>query len=363
MKFLFIHPFGIGDVIFSLAAAEALGRRGHTVDYLCNERTEGLLCLCPRVRRTHRFDRSAVRADLKAGRWTAVIGTYRKLRAELAAEKYDAAIDFSMGREYAVLAWAAGIRRRIGWDYKGRGRWLTDRVKVTGFDDRSPRDCAMDLARLADPAIEPAEMPAYPKLTSAACAAAEKWAKAKMGGAPWIVVAPGGGESWGRDAHYKQWPAASWSELTRLILEETRASVAVLGSGSEQELTVTVATAAAAHAGLPVRCVPVSGEPLDRVLALLAGARAFVGTDGGLLHLANFAGAPSVGIYGPVSERGYAPLESSAPFRTLTADVACRPCYRSFRFTGCAYEKRCLTSIPPARAAEELRSLLTSESL
>lgn len=352
MKMLFIHPFGIGDVIFSLAAVEALRRKGHTVDYLCNERTEDLLKLCPAVRATHRFDRSAIRADLKAGRWGRVFAAYRALAGRLRAEKYDAALDFSMGREYAFLAKWAGIRRRIGWDYKRRGFWLTDRVPVAGFDDRSPRDYAMDLARIADPSSANSK-PEYPRLDL-------RRMPAPAGNAPWIVVAPGGGESWGRDAYYKQWPAESWAELISVLIRETRASVAVLGSLAEAPLVEAVCSGASGPSG---RVVPVVDAPFDRVIGYLSAARVFVGTDGGLLHLANLAGTPSVGIYGPVSERGYAPLETAAPTHVLTADVPCRPCYRAFRFTGCAFKKRCLTEIRPDRVAAEIRSLLTAESL
>ena len=383
VKILFIHPFGIGDVIFSLAAAEALAARGHSIDYLCNERTEDLLRLCPRVRKTHRFDRSAIRADLARRPWAA-LARYAKLKRGLAAEKYDAVLDFSMGREYAFLAWWAGIRRRIGWDYKGRGWWLTDRVRVEGFDDRSPREFAMDLARIADPAVGTRTV--YPALDlRAAEAAAGRWAAELAGAAgPRIVLAPGGGESWGKDAHYKRWPEGSWAELVRMLIRDTRANVIVLGSKTEEDLVRSVTgklflnantvvpsavKASFASAG-PVsptgpadqtRVISVIGEPLDRVLALLAGARVFVGTDGGLLHLANLVGTPSVGIYGPVSETGYAPLPTAAPSTLVTADVPCRPCYRRFRFTGCAHEKRCLTSITPEEVATAIQTTLLEE--
>lgn len=354
MKFLFIHPFGIGDVIFSLAAAEALVRRGHTVDYLCSERTEDFLKFCPAVRSTHRFDRAALRSDLRARRWFRLAGRYAALRRSIASEKYDAALDFSMGREYAFLAWASGIRRRIGWDYKRRGVWLTERVGIQNFDVRSPRDYALDLARLADPRV--GTTPAYPPV------------RVPSGGAPpataSIVIAPGGGLSWGANAVYKQWPRESWVELAKILLKETRMQVVVMGSEDERLLVEAVATQAIAtrvtEAG---RVVAAVGEPFDRVLSRLASARAFVGTDGGLLHLANLAGVPSVGIYGPVSELGYGTLDSAAPARILTADVPCRPCYRGFRFGGCAYDKRCLTSVAPERVAAETRALLAAKPL
>jgi ADP-heptose:LPS heptosyltransferase len=380
-KFLIIHPFGIGDVIFSLAAAEALVRRGHRVDYLCNERTEDLLRLCPAVSRIHRFDRAALRSDLSGWRWVRAARRYGALRAAMASERYDAALDLSMGREYAFLAFAAGIGRRIGWDFKGRGLWLTDRVPVSGFDRRSPRDAALELVRLADPeALKdygPRPVPEYPYLNLPHDPQTGRWLNRLTGHAPWFVIAPGGGESWGKDAHYKRWPAEHWVELARQLKRGTRAVVIVLGSESEADLVESIAEQAAADPGGAAgagdangmsggvggtRVAAVVGESLDHVAALLSGAQGFIGTDGGLLHLANLLRVPTLGLYGPVSEAGYGPLESAAPTRVLTANVPCRPCYIGFRFTGCAHEKRCLTSISPAFAAEEFRQLLLSES-
>lgn len=376
MKILLIHPFGIGDVIFSLAAAEALARRGHEISYLCNERTEEFLALCPVVRKTHRFDRAELRGMLQSGRWVKAAARYAALRRTIADERYDAVLDFSMGREYAFLAWCAGIRRRVGWDYKRRGRWLTDRIRVEGFDDRSPRDYAMDLARILNPGVgtEPfypdfglgngektpasdSEMPASGR--AAALADEKSWLLRTLGQDPWIVVAPGGGESWGSDAHFKQWPKDSWIELTRLLSRDTGLKIVVLGSQAEEALVHAVADSADPHSAAGATAVV--GQSLRRVLALLAGARAFVGSDGGLLHLANLVATPVVGLYGPVSEQGYGPLESAGTFHVVTAAVPCRPCYKQFRFTGCAFDKRCLTEIQADRVAWEVRSLLARE--
>jgi heptosyltransferase-2 len=370
LKLLFIHPFGIGDVIFSLTAAEALAKRGHSVDYLCNERTGELLDLCPVVRRTLPFDRSAIRADWSARRYLKVWHRYLVLKNSIRQECYDAVLDFSMGREYAVLAWAAGIKTRIGWDYKNRGRFLTQRVRITGFDDRSPRDAALDLACLADPGLAAlAAPPAYPALNIPHDADIAGWLTRITGGQPYFVLAPGGGESWGKDAHYKRWPAEHWTALAGLLREDTRARIIVLGSASEAELVTAITSASSASKvssneinEISKNIIPVTGEPLRKVAALIAGARAFVGNDGGLLHLANALKVPLVGLYGPVSETGYGPLLTASPAQVLTVDVACRPCYKSFRFNGCAYNQRCLTEITPQRAAEEVRTLLIAKS-
>jgi ADP-heptose:LPS heptosyltransferase len=147
--------------------------------------------------------------------------------------------------------------------------------------------------------------------------------------------------------------------LAKKLIETTRARIIVIGSQSETALVRVVADAAgtadAADGGSRVRIVV--GEPLARVIQMLSGAQVFIGTDGGLLHLANLAGTPTVGLYGPVSEIGYAPLASAAATQTVTVSVPCRPCYRNFKFTGCAYDKQCLTALAPQRVLEALARL------
>jgi ADP-heptose:LPS heptosyltransferase len=55
------------------------------------------------------------------------------------------------------------------------------------------------------------------------------------------------------------------------------------------------------------RLVPFFGHPLERALALVHGADLFLGIDSSLLHAADFARVPGVGLFGPTnpSEFGF----------------------------------------------------------
>jgi ADP-heptose:LPS heptosyltransferase len=88
------------------------------------------------------------------------------------------------------------------------------------------------------------------------------------------------------------------------------------------------------------------------VAALLSRSSLFLGNDGGLLHLANALGVPSVSFYGPVDEKVYGPYGTETPHAVLTADVPCRPCYRDFRFPPCPHGRRCLEEISVEKAVE-----------
>jgi heptosyltransferase-2 len=71
-------------------------------------------------------------------------------------------------------------------------------------------------------------------------------------------------------------------------------------------------------------CLRFTG-PLREVIALLAEARLFVGSDSGILHIATGVDTPAVGLFGPtVPELGFSPLGRA---RAVGVELPCRPCH------------------------------------
>lgn len=102
----------------------------------------------------------------------------------------------------------------------------------------------------------------------------------------------------------KQWPEANWIELGRAL-----ACPVLLpwGDAAERERSERIAAA------LPDASVP-PRRPLDEVAAMLSRARAVIGVDTGLLHVAAALGVPLAGIFTasrPVltGPRGDGPIE------------------------------------------------------
>src|SRR4051812_7236935 len=119
IKILIANPFGIGDVIFTLASAEKI-REVHPevfIGFVCNERTKDLLELCPAVDCLHVLNRDELRALLKKSPQRFLQRLWKMIKG-VRNESYDIFIDFSLGREFAIAAMLAGIRERAGFDYK-----------------------------------------------------------------------------------------------------------------------------------------------------------------------------------------------------------------------------------------------------
>jgi len=340
MKFLVVSPFGLGDAIFAFGLIEAI-RRVHpdaVIDFVANERTRDLVAMNPSVGRVYEFNRDALRA-LWAEDKRALFSRLAAWRKEIAAAKYDVAFDLSLGREYSFFLALAGVRRRIGFDFKGRGFFLTQKIKLASFEARPVREAYFDLLELWAPGTR--HEGDYPVLRPGAVREWRAWASARgfePGGA-FAILAPGGGRSWGRDAIYKQWAPEKFAAVARELAGSRGWRILIAGDGGERELCDKVRQLA----GVPGVEI-MTGEPLGIVKEAFAEAQLFVGNDGGLLHLADLARTPAVGLYGPVDELVYGPrvLPRTA---IVKKDVACRPCYKNFRFPPCVFAKRCLEEI------------------
>jgi heptosyltransferase-1 len=103
----------------------------------------------------------------------------------------------------------------------------------------------------------------------------------------------------------KAWPQERWADLMRVLA--AAGLVPVLPSGNAVERAAAEALAHEAVQSAAIVAPPLS---LGDCAALLSGARAVVGVDTGLLHLAAALGVPTVGLFGATPRWRYAPYWS-----------------------------------------------------
>ncbi len=112
---------------------------------------------------------------------------------------------------------------------------------------------------------------------------------------PYLAVAPGA--NWPG----KIWPTQSYRELIAASAD-LFSGVVLLGSAADR----TRAADLAADLALP--CIDLTGTTnLLEAAALLAGARAFVGNDSGLGHIAAAVRVPTLTVFGPGEPQRYCP--------------------------------------------------------
>jgi heptosyltransferase-2/heptosyltransferase-3 len=251
-----------------------------------------------------------------------------------------------LGREFGFLALCAGIKRRIGFDYRGRGLFLNEKKHFEGYENKPVADSQLEL--LANFGIK-TETPVGTTLPFNISEEFEKRAslffqhEALADARSFIALAPGGGRSWGTNAVYKQWDADKFALTANAWCAESKAALFLIGDETEKELLESV------RRKVVVPNKIVCGQSLGVVAALLKRVRFLLGNDGGLTHLAHSLGVPTVSIFGPVNERVYGPYGTHTPHEIVVQPVPCRPCYARFYFPPCPHQRRCLEELSPQK--------------
>ncbi len=344
-RVLVVHPYGIGDFLFVTPVLRALRLLPtvEKVDLLLGSRTREVASVNPHVDEIFVVDKDKQHRQSGFDNFKEWAILCRRLRAN----HYDLMIDYSMRREYAFLgAWILGIRKRAGFDYKGRGCFHNVRLAVPeGFKDHHVVEDYAHLAEKAGVPVEHRELEFY--LSREVRQEAESFIREKLAGKSFLAVAPGGGESWGRDARLKQWPVRTFSDLIHSL--HSRVSfdkVLILGSPGEKTLCDELAKL------LKAPSIVMAGTAgIGLAAALMERSVLFLGNDGGLVHMAHALRVPLVAFYGPVAAETYGPYparETSQVF--FKKDLSCRPCYRKFRYRSNCETRECLEAL----SAEEV---------
>lgn len=341
-SFLIINPFGIGDVLFSTPVIRCLRERfpAARIHYLCNRRNALLLKNHPCVDTIFEFEHADFEREKQRSFWHG-IRKYGSFIRQIRRARIDCAIDFSLCSQFGFFSLAAGIRRRIGLNYKNRGRFLTERVDIDGFSSKHVADYYLDIMPLlgiTPPAGRRLEVYADPE----SIAWADDFCRRNIpAGKPVIGIAPCGGEAFGKDAAVKRWPQDKFSGLINRLFAELDAEIFIF-AGPKEKTEVAAVMEQVKEKG---RCHEFTDTPLDRIVALVRHCSVFIGNDTGPLRFADASGVKLVAIFGPVDEKVYGPYPEGAGSRVVVNPVSCRPCYRKFRLTACDRDRECLTGI------------------
>ena len=353
-KGLIFNPFGIGDVLFSTPLIRNIkdNYSDITLSYMCNRRVLPLIKNNPLIDKTFIFEKDDFRASLKAsklGFLKLVGGFFSSLRKE----EFDFVIDLSLNAQYGFFLKAAGIKIRVGYNFKGRGRFLTHKVDIPfGYDKKHVVLYYLDLLRFIG--ISPQERKMEIFLTDVQVQKAKKLLL-KSGisfSSHFIGIFCGGGASWAGDAYKKRLPQDKFSILIDRLSQEGN-EIVLLGSLKERELAEEVIK------GSKSKPLNLAGKlSLIDTAAVIKHTDLIVTNDGGPLHIAAALGIKTVSIFGPVDDKVYGPFPNDRRKNIVVKkDLECRPCYRAFKMPKCIYDYACLRKISPEEiflAAEEL---------
>jgi len=342
MRILIRAANWVGDAVMSLPALRAVRTRFPEAEIavLARPWVADLYAREPFVNRIIPYTPRAGARDL-AAKWSAG----RVLRAE----RFDLAILVPNSFESAMVAWLAGIPRRIGYNRDGRGLLLTDAIAPPRRGEIPRHESfyylellrrAGMLERLPDEVVIRLE-----GMEAARAAGRQRFEREQLPARAVIGVSPGA--AYGTA---KRWLPERFVEAAARVASARQGSVAVFGSGDETALCEEV-TRGLSAAGIEARNFA-GRTRLAEFIEMTAACEVFLTNDSGAMHIASAAGVPTVAVFGATDHEATGPTGALA--RIIREPVDCSPCL----LRECPIDHRCMTRVPADRVADTALDLL-----
>jgi heptosyltransferase II len=318
---LVIAPQWIGDAVMTEPLLRRLHERGERLSVGALPSVAPVYRAMPQVHEVIEFPFQHGGLQFKA----------RRTISKQMEGRFETAYVLPNSLKSALLPFLASIPKRVGYLGEARVGLLTHRLKNP--KDRPPM-VAFYSALSGDKQGLEQDRPQL-QMPAAQIDAALRAHGLRAGG--YFVFAPG--------AEYgpaKRWPAIHFAELAKSLDNPA----VLLGSAKEAALCQAIAGAAGER-----RCLDLAGKTsLADAFALIAGARAMVSNDSGLMHVAAAFGVPQVALFGSSSPLHTPPLNERAQVVWLKHDpfyqppLDCSPCFQRECPLG---HTRCLYDITP----------------
>lgn len=342
-KVLIVNTFGIGDLLFSTPLINILknSKEDIEISYICNKRAASILEGDEAVKNVFVFEKDDFRvlwAKSKIGFMKEFFSFLNKLKKK----KFDIVFDLSLSPKYGYFLKLLGIPKRIGFDYKKRGKFLTHKISIDGFSDKHVVEYNCDLLKLIGiENIKPEDKKMRMLIFDKEIKWAEKFLKDNGLKNNELIfgVVPGCGVSWGQNAVYRRWDRSRFAELADKISENFGYKAIIFGDFNEIEIEKYISD------NMKHKPILACGKTdLKELAALLRRCEFLVCNDGGIHHIAVSQDVPTISIFGPVDEKVYGPYPISPRNIVLKKDLNCRPCYKRFKHKECK-TKDCLNLI------------------
>jgi heptosyltransferase-2 len=278
------------------------------------------------------------------GKFDNPLGVFRLANA-LRKKKFDAAVLLQNAIEAAIMAAAAGIRVRGGYNTDGRGFLLTHPVVRTD-EIRKVHQIDYYLEMVKALGCAPVDRAMHLETFISPAAAHEAIAKYLPGeDTHFVGLAPG--------AAYgpaKRWLPERFAAVADRLCADLGARAILFGSKDDRETTDSVQK----YANSAV--VNLAGiSSLRETTYLISRCRVFISNDSGLMHVAGALNIPTVAIFGSTN-----PVTTSPPGgKTVLVrkPVECSPCLKKT----CPTDFRCMTSITADDVYEAAHRLLAKD--
>lgn len=354
MKILIINPFGIGDVLFTTPLINNIKRAipECSISYWCNKRVSEIFKPGPKIDKIFALSRGDLKKIFQCSMFQGFKEFFSLLKG-LRKERFEVVFDFSLDHRYGIITKLIGIKKRIGLNYKNRGRFLTDKINIDGYTGKHVIEYYLDLLKFIGIKPQDKDMEIFVSEENNA-KYRNMFKRFGISDKDLIVgIAAGAGASWGRNASLKHWPPIKYAQLAGKIIEVFKAKIILLGDNTEKPISEIIA------ASMKNKPIDFTGKTnLPELAAVINNLNLLITNDGGPLHIAVCRGVKTISIFGPVDELVYGPYPLSEKHIVIKKDISCRPCYKKFKMDICDKDRGCINSITVEEVYQAVMSKL-----
>lgn len=316
-KVLILELGGIGDVVMSLPAIEAvLNSHGNgNVDILTVPRTKAII----ESLKTKGFENfSVISTDaLDKGNITNWLQLIKKLRSE----RYDTVIDLSAVETFkaALKRWlflkSTGAEKTFGRNTDGRGWGFTKKTEESLTSNEHEVERKIKVVELLglkadrtafDLVINNNERKEVDNMLS-------EWLNDKR------LIA---GINPGAYRPSRMWPAERFKDIMGWLIENLSASIVVIGGDREGSIVEDIVRS------LPEdRIKTVIGIPIMKLAAVIEKTNIFITNDTGPMHIAAALNIPTIALFGQTNLHRYHPYMDNSRYIAIKKDHALCPCF------------------------------------
>ena len=268
-------------------------------------------------------------------------GVFR-LAKKLKEGNFDAAILLQNAIEAAIIALAARIPLRAGYDSDARGLLLTHRVRRTK-EIRQAHQIDYYLEMVKDLGCVPVtrEMHLETKINPVE---AQKVFKQFIPETKKMIIGMAPGATYGAA---KKWFPERFAKLADRLDESFSIQAMILGGNGDKKTAQEIANMAT------VKLINLAGETtLREAVHLISQCRLFISNDSGLMHIAGALNVPTIAIFGSTNPVTTSPAGNKSII--VRKEVSCSPCLKET----CPTDFRCMKLISVEDVFQEAQKLL-----
>lgn len=272
----------------------------------------------------------------KKGAHKGIAGLWRFSQL-LRREKFDLAVLLQNAIEAAIMAFFAGIPRRVGYRTDARRLLLTHGVNVGPEQKRLHHT---EYYRYMLRRIFHGEGDGRLRL---ACSDEEqRWAQQTLGDGHWVAINPGAAYG-----SAKRWLPERFAAVADGLAEEFGLRVVLTGGPGEKEIGRDIEKA---MRGAALNLIGTTS--IRQLMAVLAACRLVITNDSGPMHVAAAFDVPIVAVFGPTDHTTTSPWSRNCSIVRKQTD--CAPCL----LRQCPSDHRCMRAISSEDVLEAARQLL-----